>query len=79
MLTKLRICNNDIANGSRVRLKDVAEISDAIKDPTTLARTNGQEALLVNLLKQGDANAIDVSDMVETHHRTFESSIRMKG
>ena len=53
-----------LPTGSQIRLEDLAEISDAIKDPASLARVNGEEAVLVNLLKQGDANAIEVSDMV---------------
>ncbi len=68
-----------LPTGSQIRLKDVAEISDAIKDPTTLARTNGQEALLVNLLKQGDANAIDVSDMVRERITELESEYSDEG
>jgi len=50
--------------GAQIRLNDVAEITDAIKDPTKLARVNGQDAILVNLLKQTDANAVEVSDQV---------------
>src|SRR5574344_696877 len=50
--------------GTQIRLKDVAEVTDAIKDPAMLARVDGQEAILVNILKQADANAIDVSDAV---------------
>ena len=68
-----------LPTGNQIRLKDVAEISDAIKDPTTLARVNGQEALLVNLLKQGDANAIDVSDMVRKRISELESEFADEG
>lgn len=68
-----------LPTGSQIRLKDVAEISDAIKDPTTLARVNGQEALLVNLLKQGDANAIDVSDMVRKRIAELETEFTDNG
>lgn len=50
--------------GAQIRLKDVAEITDAVKDPTKLARVDGKDAILVNLLKQADANAVEVSDQV---------------
>ena len=50
--------------GAQVRLCDVAEVSDAVKDPTKLGRINGEDAILINLLKQSDANAIKVSDAV---------------
>ncbi|MBN2262221.1 MAG: efflux RND transporter permease subunit [Prolixibacteraceae bacterium] len=68
-----------LPTGSQIRLKDVAEISDAVKDPTTLARVNGEEALLVNLLKQGDANAIEVSDMVREAIAALETEFADEG
>ncbi|MFZ5942153.1 MAG: efflux RND transporter permease subunit [Bacteroidota bacterium] len=50
--------------GFQVRMKDIAEIADAVKDPVVLARVNGEEAVLLYLFKQSDANAIEVSDAV---------------
>lgn len=50
--------------GTQIRLKDVAEVTDAIKDPAKLARVDGEEAILINILKQSDANAVKVSDAV---------------
>lgn len=68
-----------LPTGSQIRLKDVAEISDAIKDPAILARVNGKEALLINLLKQGDANAIEVSDMVRERIAELEAEFADEG
>lgn len=50
--------------GAQIRLRDVADISDTVKDPVTLGRVNGQDAILINIQKQSDANAIKVSDQV---------------
>lgn len=50
--------------GEQIRLRDVADISDTMKDPVTLGRINGQDAILINIQKQSDANAIKVSDQV---------------
>lgn len=50
--------------GSQIRLQDIAEITDAIKDPASLARVNGEDAILINIFKQSDANAVDVSDNI---------------
>lgn len=50
--------------GTQIRLGDVADIADAVKDPVTLGRINGQDAILISLQKQSDANAIRVSDEV---------------
>jgi HAE1 family hydrophobic/amphiphilic exporter-1 len=44
--------------GSQIWLQDIAEITDAIKDPSSLARVNGEEAILINIYKQSDTNAL---------------------
>ena len=59
--------------GAQIRLKDVAEITDAIKDHAKLARVNGKDAILVNLLKQADANAVEVSDQVRKTIKDLET------
>lgn len=65
--------------GTQIRLKDVAEVIDAVKDPTMLARVDGQEAILVNLLKQADANAIEVSDAVRATINKLQSEYADQG
>ncbi len=50
--------------GALIRLGDISEVSDAVKDPVKIGRVNGQDAILINLLKQSDANAIKVSEAV---------------
>ena len=65
--------------GSQIRLKDVAEVTDAVKDPTKLARVNGEEAILVNILKQADANAIDLSDNVRETINQLEAEYADQG
>jgi len=59
--------------GSQVRLQDIAEITDAIKDPTSLARVNGEDAILINIYKQSDANAVDVSDNIRKTIASLEN------
>lgn len=50
--------------GSPVYVKDVAVVSDGVKEITSLSRFNGQPGLGLILKKQGDANAVDVSELV---------------
>ncbi|OJV39603.1 MAG: acriflavin resistance protein [Bacteroidales bacterium 36-12] len=50
--------------GAQIRLSDIADVSDAVKDPVKLGRVNGEDAILINLQKQSDANAIKVSNQV---------------
>ncbi len=51
-------------NGSRVYLRDVAEVVDAQVQTTTLNHFNGTPAIGMQILKQTDANAVEVSKLV---------------
>ncbi|MFA9390530.1 MAG: efflux RND transporter permease subunit [Prolixibacteraceae bacterium] len=64
---------NTLPNGTQIRLSDIAEIVDALQDPTKLARINGEEAIIINVLKQSDANAIEVSELVSEKLSEMES------
>src|SRR5690606_7615073 len=45
----------------QVRLVDVADVQDNQKDVEKIARVNGQSAIALQVLKQSDANAVEVS------------------
>jgi len=45
----------------KVRIRDIATVSFTQKDPTAIARINGKEALAIDIRKQSDANAVDMS------------------
>lgn len=49
------------ANGSRILLKDVATVTDSQTEPSTLNRINGKPAIGIQIMKQTDANAVEVS------------------
>ena len=65
--------------GSQIRLQDIAEITDAIKDPSSLARVNGEEAILMNIYKQSDANAVDVSNNIRKTIVSLENEFSENG
>jgi len=44
-----------------VALRDVAEVEDGFKEITTLTRLNGRSAVGIMVMKQSDANTVDVS------------------
>jgi HAE1 family hydrophobic/amphiphilic exporter-1 len=54
-------------DGSQVRLRDIADVQDAEKDPEKLARQDRQPTIIVQIIKQSDANAVEVSE--EVHHQ----------
>jgi hydrophobic/amphiphilic exporter-1 (mainly G- bacteria), HAE1 family len=63
---------NDIRNlvvgksrfGASIFLKDIAEIQDGARDTEVLCRADGQPAVGLSIRKQGDANAVEMSQLV---------------
>lgn len=61
--------------GTLIKLKDVAVVSDDLKEMVDLTRLNSTSAVGLTILKQADANAVAVSDgiiaKIETLEQTF--------
>lgn len=53
------------ADGSRILLKDVASVMDGLSEATTFNRINGQPGIGMQIVKQSDANAVEVSQGVK--------------
>lgn len=52
-------------NGHLVHLGDVAEVEDGIEEATSIARYNGQRAVLVKIVKQSGYNTVKLVDSVK--------------
>ena len=52
------------SGGNYVRLADVAEVEDSVRNARSIAWFNKQPAVLIQITKQGDANVIDTVDRV---------------
>jgi len=52
------------ANGNFVRLADVADVEDSVRNSRSIAWFNKQPAVVIQITKQGDANVIDTVDRV---------------
>lgn len=63
-------------NGIQIRLSDVAEVRDTQKDVEKLARNNQENAILIQVMKQSDANAVAVSELVHKSIREIESDYK---
>src|SRR6187455_209543 len=50
--------------GNFIRLADVAEVEDSVRNYRSIAWFNKQPAVLIQITKQGDANVIDTVDRV---------------
>lgn len=53
-----------LPNGTQIRMSDIADVVETAANVNSLARINGEEAVLVNIFKQENANAIELSDAV---------------
>ncbi|MEO9003431.1 MAG: efflux RND transporter permease subunit, partial [Ginsengibacter sp.] len=60
------------APGSPVYVRDVATVTDGIKEITSVNRYNGKNGIGMLLKKQGDANAVDVSKAVHARLKSIE-------
>ena len=58
--------------GSPVYVKDVATVTDGIKEISSVSRYNGKNGIGLLLKKQGDANAVDVSRLVKEKFKAIE-------
>ncbi len=59
--------NNIVAfvrDGRPVYLRDVANIRDHYKDPTSLSRLNGENAVTLQIIKRSGENIIEINDQV---------------
>src|SRR5690606_34301265 len=48
-------------DGAQVRLRDLADVQDVQKDVEKIARVDRRNALALQVIKQSDANAVEVS------------------
>ncbi|WNF35074.1 efflux RND transporter permease subunit [Bacillaceae bacterium IKA-2] len=55
-----------------VTLADIAEVTLAPKDISSVARTNGKESLLINIQKEATANTVSVSNEVQDRLETIK-------
>lgn len=66
-------------NGSRVLLKDVAVVSDATSNPTTINRINGKNGIGLQVFKTNSANAVAVSEGVRKKLAELKEEYNSKG
>lgn len=67
------------ADGVQIRLKDIADVQDAQKDYSKIARIDQQDALVLKILKQSDANAVQVSKDIQKRIQTIEKDYHTSG
>lgn len=66
-------------NGIQVRLKDIAEVEDTQKEADKIARIDRKGAILMQVLKQTDANAVAVSEGIHKMAAQLEKDFAGEG
>jgi HAE1 family hydrophobic/amphiphilic exporter-1 len=61
------------AQNGNIKLKDIAEIEDGQKETVTYSRLNGLSSLGILVMKQTDANAVEVSKLVRNELTKIEN------
>lgn len=60
-------------DGSTVKLTDLAEVLDTQKDPEIFSRLDGENAIGLTIQKQGDANAVEISELAKAEMKNIEA------
>ena len=63
-------------NGGGIKLRDIAEIEDGIKDNDNITRINFRNTIGLNLQKQNDANSVQVADLVKKQITKLEKQYK---
>lgn len=65
--------------GGPIRLSDIAEVEDGVKEIKSINRFNGQEGIGIIVKKQGNANAVEISKQIKARIKTIEERYADRG
>lgn len=66
-------------NGVNIKLSDIADVQETQKEVEKLARINEDNTLLLQIQKQTDANAVEVSSLVKEKMKSVEEQYKDQG
>jgi len=64
-----------VDNGAAIRVRDLADVSFGVSDPTTLITGNGQPAALINISRQIGGNILQMTQQVLDQVKSLGSAI----
>lgn len=62
-------------NGANVKISDIATVHEGTEPNYTIVTADGQDAVLVSVLRQPDANTVTVTDEVKTELSAIETAL----
>ncbi|OIJ12866.1 acriflavin resistance protein [Anaerobacillus arseniciselenatis] len=71
----IRKINIPLRTGETIKLSEIAEVKDQFKEQDSLAYVNGKPTLSLDILKQTDANTVEVSRAVTSELERLESDL----
>ena len=66
-------------NGVEIRLSDIADVQDTEEEAEKIARIDQENTLLLQVLKQTDANTVSVSELVRKKMNQVEQTYKNEG
>ena len=75
-LDKLVVSNN---NAIQIRLGDIAHVYDSQKEIDKVARLNQSPSILFQVVKQSDANAVEVSSLIQESINDVQEQFKAEG
>ncbi|MFD2255676.1 efflux RND transporter permease subunit [Luteolibacter algae] len=64
-----------MADGSVIRLGDIAKLVDGFEDVDVSSRFDGKNALVINVFRVGDENTLELAELVRTYVRDSRSRL----
>ena len=58
-----------------IYMRNIATVRDDFEDTTRIVRNNGQEAVMLTVVKAGDANAVEVAQAVKAEVEAFRTDL----
>jgi HAE1 family hydrophobic/amphiphilic exporter-1 len=65
-------------NGAQVRLSEIAFVEDSQKDVEKIARVDQKPAIIIQIVKQSDANAVEVSELTKAAIAKIEKDYKLQ-
>lgn len=67
--------NIPVATGEVIKLSEIATVEEAVVERTSFSFVNGEPTLSLDIMKQSDANTVDVSNSVSREMERIEESL----
>jgi len=66
-----------IANlaGTPIRVRDIADVSDGVEEPRSIARLDGAPAVILDIRKQAGTNTLEVIQAIKTRIREIQKTL----